>query len=257
MRILRVFVIKDIMEQMRTRKLMILVAVFIFLGVASPIFAKLMPEIFKGFSGQAGVTIKIPPPTFNDAIDQFIKNTSQMVVLLLVFIVAGAVVDEKVKKSLELVIVKPVSRTSFILSKFIAYFLTISTLFLLSAVVFYFYTVSLFVGFNPFRFLIVSLLALIYVLLIVTVTIFTSTVVRSAAIAGVIGILSSIILGSVLSAIPATADYSPGFIMSNYRQLMLKGWSFEFLPPLIVSGMIILTLVYFAAHIFQRQEIER
>ena len=63
---------KDLMEQMRSKKVMILAIIFLFLALASPITAKLMPQLLKSLA-TPGITITIPEPTYKDAIDQFKK----------------------------------------------------------------------------------------------------------------------------------------------------------------------------------------
>lgn len=248
---------KDIMEQVRSRKLLILAIIFLFLAIVSPISAKLLPQLFKNFAGQDGITIIIPEATYNDAIAQFIKNSSQLVVFLLVFVVAGAIADEKVRRTLELVLVKPVSRTNFVLSKFLAYFSTISMFHLASSLIFYLYTVSIFKSFSFVNFLMVALLTLVYILLIIATTIFASTIAKSAAVAGVIGLLSSFIYGSILGMFPKIANYSPGYILSHYGELILKGWDVKFLLPALVSVALIALFMSLSIYLFKRQEIER
>lgn len=248
---------KDLMEQMRSRKVLILAIVFIFLALVSPISAKLMPQLLKNFAAQDGVTITIPDPTFIDAIAQFIKNTGQLIVFLLIFVVAGAVVDEKVRKTLEMVLVKPVSRSSFVISKFLAYFSSITLFYLASVLIFYTYTVSIFESFSFLNFFTVSILTLVYVLLILSVTIFASTLVKSAAMAGVIGLFSSFVFGSILGLFSWAADYSPGYILSYYPDLMLRGWDAKFLPPTILSVALIILLMAASVFFFKEQEIER
>lgn len=254
---LSVFLKKDILEQVRSRKLLVMVAIFLFLALASPISAKLMPQIVKGVTQQSGIVIKLPEPTYADAIDQFIKNTSQLVILLLVFVVAGAVVDEKIKKTLELVLAKPVSRSIFIFSKFISYFLTITILFLASSLIFYAYTVSIFTTFSITKFLLVAMQALVYILLVTTITICASTIAKSAVLSGIVGLISSVIAGSLLSMIPAVSDYAPGYILSHYKELMQDGWGIQYLPPVLVSLAVIVVLISASVYLFKRQEIER
>ncbi|MDI6816913.1 MAG: ABC transporter permease subunit [Actinomycetota bacterium] len=248
---------KDLMEQTRSKKVIILAAIFTFLAVVSPISAKLLPELAKSLSGQSGIVITVPEATFINSVEQFVKNTSQLVIFVLIFVVAGAISDEKTRKTLELVLVKPVSRTSFVLSKFAAYFLTISLGFFASALVCYFYTVSIFESFSLVNFIMVAALTLIYVLLVIAATIFMSTIAKSAAVAGVVGLLSSFVFSSILGLFSATADYSPGYILAHYPELILKGWDAKFIPPAALSIALIAVFIVGAVVVFRGQEIER
>ncbi|MHB8842014.1 MAG: ABC transporter permease [Candidatus Aquicultor sp.] len=248
---------KDLLEQVRSKKLLILAIIFLFLAMVSPISAKLLPQLVKNLTSQGGITIKIPEPTFNDAITQFVKNASQLVIFLLIFVVAGAVADEKVRKTLEMVLVKPVSRQSFILSKFLAYFSTVTVFYLVGVVVFYLYTVLLFTSFGFVNFFIVAVLTLAYLLLILSITIAASTLVKSTAVAGVIGLFSSFVFGSILSAFSRIADYSPGYVLSRYPDLLQKGWDSAFLSPTIVTVVLVAVSIILAVVVFRGQEIER
>lgn len=169
---------KELLEQNRTKKLLILAVVFLFVAVASPIFAQMTPMILKSIS-IPGVNLNLPDPTYTDSIDQFIKNVSQIALLVIVFIVAGSVVDEKNKKTLDMVLSKPVSRVTFVLSKFIGYFVSIGLIFFASSLIFYLYTVSIFGGFSFINFLLMAMMVCLYILMIVAVTIFASTIVKN------------------------------------------------------------------------------
>ena len=103
---------KDLMEQWRTKKILILIIIFLFVAISSPIIAKLTPELLKSIS-VPGLTINLPAPTYSDSLDQFIKNTSQIALLVLVFVVAGAVSDEKNRKSLEILLTPNFKQINF------------------------------------------------------------------------------------------------------------------------------------------------
>ena len=60
------FVKKELLEQVRTYKLLILFLVFFIFGMLSPLMAKLMPEILRQMP-MDGITITIPDPTAIDS----------------------------------------------------------------------------------------------------------------------------------------------------------------------------------------------
>ena len=60
------FVKKELLEQVRTYKLLILFLVFFIFGMLSPLMAKLMPEILSQMP-MDGITITIPDPTAIDS----------------------------------------------------------------------------------------------------------------------------------------------------------------------------------------------
>lgn len=256
MRVYLSLIRKDLFEQWRNKKILIMLIIFLFVAIASPIIAKLTPEILKSIS-IPGLTINLPPPTYADSIDQFIKNISQMSLLVLVFVVAGAVSDEKNRKTLEILLTKPVSRTLFILSKFKAYFISIITTYVVAITIFYLYTVSTFSTFNLLNFLVMTDSVLLYILMIVSITILASTLFNSSLVAGGIGFASHIIFGTFFDFIEPLKKYSPNTIFSMYQQIVKNGWSGDLLLPTITIISVIIFSVILSVIMFHSQEIER
>jgi ABC-2 type transport system permease protein len=253
---LSVLVKKEILEQWRTKKILVLCIIFLFVAIASPILAKLTPELLKNIS-VPGMVIKLPEPTFRDAIDQFMKNLSQVALLVLIFLVAGAVSDEKNKKTLEILLTKPISRTKFIFSKFIGYFLSISLVFVVTGGLFYSYTSVIFGQFDLVKFLFLAGLTLLYILMMVSVTILASAVLGNSIVAGGVGFSIYLIFGTVFGFIPGLKEYSPNIIFSDYKSLIDSGVSGHFLWPTVVTFAVILISILIAVTVFKNQEVER
>lgn len=139
------FTKKEFLEQLRTFKGFILLAVFFLFGMMSPLTAKLMPEIFKNMDIE-GMTIAIPEPTVIDAYSQFFKNMSQMGVLVLLLVFGGMLSNELMRGTLVNMLAKGLRRYTVILSKFTAATALWSVGYLLAIVTTYGYTVYLFPG---------------------------------------------------------------------------------------------------------------
>lgn len=251
-----VLIRKEILEQWRTRKILILCIIFLFVAISSPVIAKLTPELLKNIS-VPGLTINLPEATYKDSVDQFIKNISQIVLFVLVFVIAGVVSDEKSKKTLEIILTKPLSRVKFILSKFISSLLIISIIYIISCTVFYAYTMTTFSAFNIGSFALVSGMALLYILMIVSITILASTIVKNPIVAGGIGFANYIVFGIIFGLIKSLDSISPNYIFLNYKQILASGWTGDLVMPIVVNLIIILVSIVAAVSIFKRQEIER
>jgi ABC-2 type transport system permease protein len=230
--------------------------IFLFVAISSPIIAKLTPELLKSIS-IPGLTINLPPPTYADSLDQFIKNISQIALLVLVFIVAGAVSDEKNRKTLEILLTKPVSRTLFILSKFKAYFISIAAVYVVTSTIFYLYTVSTFSTFNLLNFSIMAGNVLLYILMIVSITILASTMFSSSLAAGGVGFASHIIFGTIFDLVEPLKKYSPNKIFSMYQEVVKSGWNNDLFLPIILILFVIIISIILSLIMFRRQEIER
>lgn len=250
-----VLVRKELLEQWRTKKILIMAIIFLFVAISSPIIAKLTPELLKSVS-IPGLSINLPAPTYNDALDQLVKNISQIALLILVFMVAGAVSDEKSKKTLDIVLTKPISRTKFILSKFCSYFVIISLIFISACLVFYIYTITNFATFNLINFLLMMFIMLLYVLMIISITIFASTMVSNSLVAGGIGFASFIIFGTISGLIEPIKKYSPNLIFSDYKELVASGLNTNLLISAIIIIGVITVFIVSSIVAFRHQEIK-
>lgn len=248
---------KDLMEQMRSKKILILIIAFLFVAISSVILAKVLPQILKNIPATPGLTINLPTPTYKDAVDQFVKNISQLIIFVLVFLVAGAIADEKIKKTLEIVLTKPISKISFVLSKFTSYFTSIIIVYYASAFIFYFYTITTFQSFDFGNFILMATLALVRLLVVVSLTILFSSFASSAILAGVGGLVGMILLETVWGLIKSVKAYSPNMLMSEYQNIVANGWNHNLLIPLLISLFMIAIFIMSAIFIFKKQEIER
>ena len=73
----------------RTRRLVALLSVYAFFGLASPLTARYLAQIF-GALGTEGVQVQFPDPTPADGIAQFVSNASQIGLLVVVLVAASA-----------------------------------------------------------------------------------------------------------------------------------------------------------------------
>jgi ABC-2 type transport system permease protein len=209
----RVLVAKELSEQARSYRLLATLAVFAFFGLGSPLTAKLTPEIVRMVGAGQGISFTLPAPTAADAVAQFVKNLSQIVLLVLVFLASGAVVTEKEKGTFPFLLAKPVSRASVILAKLLGLWLPAILGVALSACCCLLYTEVLFGMIDAYAFLRASLLLLAHMLTFVTTTLFFSAVSRSQALAGVLSFLSWVLLAS-LGMLGRFSDFLPGRLVS-------------------------------------------
>jgi ABC-2 type transport system permease protein len=73
----------------RTRRLLVLLSVYVFFGLTGPLTARYFAEIL-GAIGTEGVEVRFPPPTPTDGIAQYAGNASQIGLLVVVLIAASA-----------------------------------------------------------------------------------------------------------------------------------------------------------------------
>ncbi len=247
---------KEFLELFRTKKVLILAIVLLFVAISSPIIAKLIPTIFKNMEMQ-GIKLTIPEATWHDSIDQFIKNISQLAIIVIVFMFAGSVAEEKNKKTLEMILTKPISRSNFILSKYISAISSTAIILLFSSMIFYTYTISIFDSFSLARFILLALLVTLYIAQTIALTIFCSTLFANQILAAGVAFFVEIVLVSILGSIDKIAKYFPGYILGQYKNLMDNGSISDFLPSILISLFLIVLFAYLSIIAFNKQEIER
>lgn len=252
---MRALLKKELLEISRSKKLLILLIIFLFVAISSPILAKLIPTIFKNMQVQ-GITLNIPEPTWKDAIDQFVKNISQIVMIVIVFLFAGAIAEEKNKKTLEIVLTKPISRTNIVLSKMAAALLSTFAIYAICGLIFYLYTASVFTTFPFVSFLLMAGIILLYLFQVITITIFSSSLTSNQIIAAGISFFFEIIIVTILGSIDKISKYMPGYILGRYKDIMAGDHSGLLPSVLIMAGIIIISTIG-AILIFRKQEIER
>ncbi len=207
MRAFRAFFKKELTEQIRSFRGIILVGILFVFGMMSPILAKMMPDILSQMP-MNGLTITLPEPTGLDAWAQFTKNVGQMGYLVLLLLFGGMLSQEISRGTLLLPLSKGISRAAVIVAKFVAGTFLWTVSFGISAAVAYGYTAYLFPSYSS-DFLLQALgLMWLFGVFLLALVLFAGSFVPGTfggllVAAGIIGIL---LAGSVF---PSFADWNP------------------------------------------------
>jgi ABC-2 type transport system permease protein len=232
--------------------------VLIFFAILSPVTARYMSQIVTFAAGgqeqMEQFLLLIPQPTTIDSVDQYIKNMTQIGLLVIVLLVMGLVAQEKDRGTVVLVLARPVSRLSFLLAKFAAFSSWLLLCLITAGGFAYLYTGLLFgewlapgpfVGFNG--------LMIVYFLVVAALTFLGSTLTRSSFAAAAIGLGSWALIG-LLGNIRALGDYVPNRLTAAAAQLP-RGQAFSDWAALGVSLGLIALCLAISAFSFQRQEL--
>jgi ABC-2 type transport system permease protein len=136
--------LKELFQLWRTRRFLIVAAIFGLLGLASPLVAYFMPSLLSMIPGAEAFASLVPIPTAGDAVSQYHKNITQFALLLAVIIGMGSVAGEKEQGTATLILSKPLPRWAFLSSKLAAQFILYLSGFALAAIGGYIYTFILF-----------------------------------------------------------------------------------------------------------------
>ena len=244
---------KELLEQWRTRRLVAVAAVLLFFGFLSPLSAKLLPDLMKSLGDTGGIVIELPPPTAQDGLLQYVKNTSQFGVLLAVLLAMGALAQEKERGTAAMILSKPASRANFLLSKFMALTLVFGLCLALAGLACYYYTIVLFEGSGGARFVEMNLLLALFIEFYLAVTLLGSTIARSQVMAGGLG-LGAIFVVAILGALPRLGEYMPTALLEWARVLMVGTGEPAWGAVAVSLGGIIVCLGI-ALVVFERQEL--
>ncbi len=115
---------KELKEQWRTFRMPVVGAIFLAVGIASPLLAKYTPEMIEQFAGD--IEVVLPTPVAKDAIDQLVGNLGLVAIFAAILLAMGSVAGEKERGTAALVLTKPVTRPAFLMAKFAALLATLS-----------------------------------------------------------------------------------------------------------------------------------
>lgn len=107
---------KEVAGNWRTKKLLILLLIFVVTGIISPFLAKITPELLKSLVSKE-LPLTLPTPTSVDSWTQFYKNLPQFGLLALILLSVGTISGEIKDQTLIPFITKGLSRSAVVLSK--------------------------------------------------------------------------------------------------------------------------------------------
>lgn len=223
------FIKKELLEQVRTYKLLILLLVFFIFGMMSPLMAKLMPEILSSMP-MDGIIITVPEPTAIDSYSQFFKNLTQMGLIVLVLLFSGTLTTELSKGTLINVLTKGLTRYAVVLAKYtVALALWSGALFMALGVT-YGYT-AYFFSQDAIHHLLASVGCLwLFGALLLSFLMWAQTLVDSQY--GSLLMVGIFVAGLfVFNIFPALQDYNPIALVSENVAMLSEGYDVSQLIP--------------------------
>jgi ABC-2 type transport system permease protein len=243
---------KEWMELIRSYRLLVAGIVLLFFGFTSPILAKFTPQLLT-LIPTGGIAIQMPTPTVMDAFTQYVKNLGQFGVLLALLFTMGSVAQEKEKGTAAMMLVKPLPRWAFLTAKFLALGVVFAICVLVAGLGAYYYTVLLFQAINIFSWLLLNTFLFMYLLVIVAVTLFCSTLMKSQVAAGGLALGLFIVISAVGSLLNL-GKYLPGELITWGVRLMQGDATPSWVAFGVSLGLIVLPLLG-AGLVFQKQEL--
>lgn len=224
---------KELLEQWRTRRLLVVAIVFTAFGIGSPFLARYTPELVKALAG-SGLQIVIPPPTVHDAVDQFLKNVGQAGILTAILLAMGSVATEKERGTAALLLSKPASRGAYLLAKLAAISLTMGISLAVASAAGYGYTAILFEALPPVGWAGMTGLLLLSLVVYGSLTFLGSTLTRSAMAAAAIGV-GGLLLVAIIGTLPTIGSYTPGALTAPAAAIALGRGATDLIGPALAN----------------------
>ncbi len=256
-------VVKEMGQQWRTKRVLVVAAIFLVFGLVSPLLAKFTPQLLTSIEGAEQFAALIPEPTTADAIAQYIENITQFGFILVIVLGMGAVAGEKEKGTAVMVLSKPLTRWSFLLSKLAAQGAVFLLALLLAAVGAYYYTDVLFGGLAFGPFLLGNLLLWLWLMALAAVTLLGSTIADSTVAGAGIAFVGAVIL-LIAGSLPRIGPLMPGGLVAWASQLGLETATSTVLSagvPAANGGALVMTIVLIvvlfvvSTAVFEQQEL--
>ncbi|HBM80048.1 MAG TPA: ABC transporter permease [Clostridiaceae bacterium] len=240
---------KEIIESVRQYKYIIMAAGIILFAIADPIMLKVLPEMLKGqLSGDISSLIKID---FNMAVQNYIKDLSQISYFIVILALMGILSDEIYKHKLVFPYTKGLNPAALVLSKVLHYSIALVILIFAGFAINYYYAYTLFEG-NVIPFSKVMsyamYISIYYVYTVVLLTFFSSLFKKS-----ILAVISLLVVDAISAALMNISKIS-AFIPA--RLLSVAGTpDMADITKTIVS-VAILCIIFFTATVIRMNRIE-
>jgi ABC-2 type transport system permease protein len=244
---------KELLENIRNYRLLIMLAIFLIFGLMSPLLAKFTPQLMEAL--MPDIAESFENPTALDSWMQFYKNIASLGLSLTIILFSSCLSGEYAKGTLTIMLTKGLSRPAVVLSKFSAAAAILTASYWLSFGVTYGYTAYLWPGdslphvfFAAFALWIAGLLYLCILML--------GCVLFRQAFTSILFLLVVTVIMGLLEQIEQTSGYSPVILVSkNVDMLSGAVAGSYFVIPLIISVLISAALLIMSIVVFNKKQL--
>ncbi|MFD2115687.1 ABC transporter permease [Paenibacillus yanchengensis] len=240
---------KEMIEFIRNYKMIWVPLAFIAYGIMQPVVTYYLPFILDHAGNlPAGTVIEIPTPAAAEVLASTLQQYGIFAVIIIVLITMGAISQERVSGIASIILAKPISITTYVMSKWVAYVLLAWSSFLIGISITGYYTRLLFAPFDLSLFWSSVALYSLWIVFIVSVTLVFSSILRSsiAAAAATLVLLGGLTL---LSSLPLQyLHYIPSRLPTIAAQMLIGDAvdSRQLLIIVVITLLVLVGLIRFA-----------
>ncbi|MCK5388669.1 MAG: ABC transporter permease [Candidatus Izimaplasma sp.] len=205
----------------KTSKFIIFPVLLVLLAIMSPLTARYLNEILAFTLEGTGIVIDLGIPTVFESYSQYIGNLYELYLYVIIFVAIGMFINDKTKGLLPLIISKPISRTKYILSKFISLNVLILISLFVGYFVFDYYTFFLFDEIDMLGMFYVTLLYFVYIIYVTSIALFSATHTKSYILSVVTTLGIMLLIGALKLWQVGILKYIPGYLINNMIELLM------------------------------------
>jgi ABC-2 type transport system permease protein len=224
------FLGKEMTENLRTKKLMVMAIVFIFFAILGPVTARYIGDLMYALlpTGEAeAFAAMFGDPHWGEAYTQFYANMMQIGTITVILLYMGSIVREKRSGTSDLVLTKGLRPATMVLAKFTIAVLVTAVVMLVAVLVTFAYTYILFdeAG-NIGEILLSGAVFYAFFVMMIAATIFFSSIAKGTGRAAVMGLIFFFAL-MIPQMLPRISNYAPAALLA-WPTVMVEGN----MPPL-------------------------
>jgi ABC-2 type transport system permease protein len=208
---LGVLIKKEIREQLKTYRFLIVAGVFLFFGLSTPLLIKYLPQLLE-LAGE-DIIIELPPPTALQSLQEYSDTILQVGVLVVVLVTMGAVARERERGTAQMTLSKPVDREAFVTAKLVGIGLSFLVALGLASAASYIYTIMLLGEADVGAFFALNLLLWLFFIMAIAITLLFSCLFKNQLAAGGVA-LAALVGQAVLTQVPWIGNYVPAALTS-------------------------------------------
>lgn len=247
-----IFLKKELLEGVRTSKVMIIGAIFLFFALMSPVIARYTNEILKEFGG---FEFTFPDPTYLDSFMQLFKNYNSIGMIALILAFMSSMSREKDKKTVYLMLTKGLSRSGMYLGKYIASAIIFMLVYSVSCAIFYGYTHIIFGNFPNDHIIFVFFLYWVYGLFILSMTLFFSNLTNNISVSATFSICGYFFL-TLLTQLKAIKVFVPARLASLPLEILMDTITArESIITVVTTLGLCILLIVGGIRVFKEQEL--
>jgi len=242
---------KELTEQWKTNKVLILASVFLLFGISIPLSYKYMPDLLK--LSKQPINFTIPTFTAGQTLAGYAGNIGQVGLLVVVLVAMGAVATELRSGTAVITLSKPVSYAAFVNTKFCALSLNLIVSLIVASLVCFAYTFWLIGPSDVINYVGMNLMLLVFLEFSLAVTLICSCLFKSSVACGGLS-LGILILQAIISALPVIGNYMPGKLL-DWGNNLVTGVGITYWWSLGITLALTLGCLVVAPQVLKNKEI--